>query len=77
MVLADTGMTSPVIGFLPGRVFFFFNLKVPKPDILTSSPFSKSSKFKHLKATLLTLKPAHLSQIVITIVLKTRDNMIQ
>src|SRR5699024_3108819 len=35
------GMTSPVLGLRPGRGGLSRTVKLPKPDILTSSPFSK------------------------------------
>ncbi len=34
-------MSSPVAGFLPRRFFFFFTQNLPKPEINTSSPFSR------------------------------------
>ena len=40
-VLAEIVYSFPVLGFLPGRAFFFNKEKLPKPLNFTSSPFSK------------------------------------
>ena len=38
--LAEIITDSPVFGFLPGRATFFLTTKLPKPEILTSSPLA-------------------------------------
>ena len=53
--LAEITKSSPVLGFLPGRAFFFKIEKLPKPLNFTSSPFSKQfviSSKKELKRLL-------------------------
>ena len=42
--LAFIGTSTPVLGFLPILSFLCLTEKVPKEEILTSSPFSSSHK---------------------------------
>ncbi|SMG62405.1 hypothetical protein BMETH_109_2 [methanotrophic bacterial endosymbiont of Bathymodiolus sp.] len=37
---ADIGISSPVLGFLPGRLLLSLNSNFPKPEIFTCSPCS-------------------------------------
>jgi hypothetical protein len=37
------GISSPVLGFLPGRLFLLRSPNLPNPEIFTGSPCSKES----------------------------------
>ena len=49
--LADIGVSSPVFGFLPGRLVLSRSSNLPKPEIFTGLPCSKESLISSKKSS--------------------------